>query len=219
LNINSRNLEKIEKDRYTVVEFDLVTYSVAPKQTSELKDLKFGSIYEPYIHFNNINKTKRDISILGQPISSDVPAEYLPIYRNIEHLDSRKKRKIEFFFNKRNLSMNFTGGGIGNLTKSDYIINNLKIYEVDMIPFFQYFIDVNINKSIQIPFQGIAPYIDYESSDFSFIDSISIGLDSISIESTTGLFSGVGQGVISGGFGSSLNVSAGTIDGGMFISE
>ncbi len=205
LNINSRNLESIEKDRYTVAEFDLVTYSVVEKQsTGGILNFsgKFGLIYEPFIHFNNINTTKRDIFILGQPVSSDVPAEYLPIYRNIEHLETKKKRKIEFFFNKRNLSMNFTGGGVSNLTKSDYILNNLKIYEVDMIPFFQYFIGVNINKSIQIPFQGIAPYIDYESSDFSFIDSINIGLDSISVESTSGLFTGVGQGVVSGGFGS-----------------
>lgn len=202
LNINSRNLEKIEKNRYTVVEFDLVTYSVVEKKNPGGKldfSGKFGVIYEPYIHFDNINKTKRDVFFLGVPEKSDVPAEYLPIYRNIEHLESKKRRKIEFFFNKRNLSMNFTGGGVSNLTKSDYILNNLKIYEVDMIPFFQYFIDININKSIQIPFQGIAPYIDYENSDFSFIDSINIGLDSISVESTNTLFTGVGQGILSGG--------------------
>jgi len=204
-NINSRNLQRIEKDRYTLAEFDLVTYSVVNKENPSNKfNINKGPVfYEPFIHFNNINTTKRDTTILGSTFSSDVPAEYLPIYRNIEHLETKKKRKVEFFFNKRNLSMNFTGGGLSNGTKSDYVLNNLKILEVDMIPFFQYFIDVNINKSIQIPFQGIAPYIDYESSDFSFVDSINIGLDSISVESTNELFSGVGQGVVSGGFGTS----------------
>ena len=213
-NINSRNLQRIEKDRYTLAEFDLVTYSVVNKENPSSKfNIDKGPVfYEPFIHFNNINTTKRDTAILGSTFPSDVPAEYLPIYRNIEHLETKKKRKVEFFFNKRNLSMNFTGGGLSNGTKSDYVLNNLKILEVDMIPFFQYFIDVNINKSIQIPFQGIAPYIDYESSDFSFVDSINIGLDSISVESTNELFSGVGQGVVSGGFGTSPTgpVSTGT---------
>jgi len=198
ININNRNLEKIDKDRYTIVEFDLVTYSVIPKTT-----VNFGSglpsVYIPFIHFDNINTTKRSIS---NNILSDIPAEYLPIYKNIEHTETKKKRKVEFFFNKRNLSMNFTGGGNLNLSKSDYILNNLKIIEVDMIPFFKYFIDININRSIQIPYQGIAPYIDYENSDFTFIDNINIGLDSISVETTIGLFTGVGTGIVSGGFSS-----------------
>lgn len=189
LNINNRRLQDIEKSRYTVIEFDIITHSVEPKSIS--------NIYEPFIHFNNVNKTIRNQS-------TDIPAEYLPIYRNVEHLRTKKKRKIEFFFNKRNLSMNFTGSGENKSTKSEYVLNNLKIYEVDMIPFFQYFIDVNINRSIQIPLQGIAPYINYDSSDFSFIDNINIGLDSISVESTNVLFSGVGQGVVSGGFGNIL---------------
>ena len=206
LNINSRNLEKIEKDRYTVIEFDLVTYSVIEKSNGKF-NLPSDLIYEPFIHFNNVNKTKRDVLFFNGVIKDDIPAEYLPVYRNIEHLETKKKRKIEFFFNKRNLSMNFTGGGVFNSSKSEYILNNLKIYEVDMIPFFQYFIDININRSIQIPFQGIAPYIDYESSDFSFIDNINIGLDSTSIESTSELFTGVGQGIVSGGLGGIVGIS------------
>lgn len=209
-NINNRNIERIQKDRYTVAQFDLVTYSVIKKQEAPSSknyidtNKFFTKAYEPFIHFNNINSTVREVSIFGNVSKTSVSAEYFPISKNIEHLETKKKRKIEFFFNKQNLSMNFTGGGVSNLSKSDYILNNLKIFEVDMIPFFQYFIDININKSIQIPFQGIAPYIDYESSDFSFIDSINIGLDSISVESTNVLFTGVGQGVVSGGVGTNI---------------
>lgn len=195
-NINNRNLEKIEKNRYSMVEFDLVTYSVAIDVFDLFKvDSLAPSVYKPLIHFNNINSTLR---VIGTQ-SSEVPAEYLPVYRNIEHVSTTKKRKVEFFFNKKNLSMNFRGSGINFNTTSKFTLNNLKIYEVDMIPFFQYFINVNINRSIQIPYQGIAPYIDYSNSDFSFIDSINIGLDSIDIESTSGLFSGVGQGIVTGG--------------------
>lgn len=195
-NINNRTLEKIERNRYTFVEFDLITYSVSPVPTFERTLIP--PAYEPYINFDNVNKTRRIISKISSSFNT-IPAEYLPIYRNIEHLDTPKRRKVEYFFNKRNLSMNFKGSGS---SKNEYVINNLKLYEVDMIPFFQYFIDININKSIQIPYQGIAPYIDYESSDFNFLDNINIGLDSILLESTTELFTGVGVGIISGGISS-----------------
>lgn len=235
-NINNRKNREIEKDRYTVIEFDLVTFSVVPKQfvsSSEFLDNQFyNNKYilpnEPFIHFDNINKTKRNIDLTigttSTSVQGDVSSEYLPIYKNIEHLETKKRKKVEFFFNKRNLSMNFTGGGFNsvlfgnigqiNTSQSEFIINNLKIYEVDMIPFFQYFIDININKSIQVPFQGIAPYIDYENSDFSFIDSINIGLDSIKVESTLGLFTGVGQGIISSGVSFGGVVSVGVVGGG-----
>jgi len=198
VNINNRNNTSIERERYNLVEFDLITYSVVNKPTPEPIDI-FIKPYIPFIHFDNINKTTRNILINNIQTPTDVSSEYLPIYRNIEHTSTKKRKKVEFFFNKRNLSMNFTGGGTDNTQKSEFIINNLKIYEVDMIPFFQYFIDININKSIQVPFQGIAPYIDYENSDFSFIDSINIGLDSINVQSTLALFSGVGQGIVSAG--------------------
>jgi hypothetical protein len=141
----------------------------------------------PFIHFDNINVTTRNIS------EDPFAAVYLPIYENIEHINTPNRRKVEYFYNKRNLSMNFRGNGPGGGLTSSFIINNLNFYEVDMIPFFQYFIDININNSVQIPLQGIAPYIDYENNDFVFIDNIKIGLDSVKIESTTDIFSGIGD--------------------------
>ena len=84
------------------------------------------------------------------------------------------RKKQEFFFNKRNLLMNFTGTGQFGFYKTDYYLDNLKLYEVDMIPFFQYFRNPingsggNINTSVQIPnttvIFGPSPYIDYASS-------------------------------------------------------
>jgi hypothetical protein len=64
-----------------------------------------------------------------------------------------------------------------------------------MIPFFQYFTEDNINKGIQIPYQGISPFIDYTNSNFSFIDNISVGLDSIQTQNSNTVVSGVGAGV------------------------
>jgi hypothetical protein len=64
-----------------------------------------------------------------------------------------------------------------------------------MIPFFQYFTEDNINKGIQIPYQAISPFIDYTNSNFSLIDNISIGLDSIQTQNSNTVVSGVGIGV------------------------
>jgi hypothetical protein len=75
------------------------------------------------------------------------------------------------------------------------ILNNIKFYEVDMIPFFKYFTENNINNSIQIPLQGIAPYIDYSIYNFEFIDNISIGVESISIQKVLNIYSGIVVGV------------------------
>jgi len=55
-----------------------------------------------------------------------------------------------------------------------------KMYEIDKVPFFKYITYDYVNKSIQVPHQGIAPFIDYTNSEFSFIDNIDMGLDNIS---------------------------------------
>ena len=83
-----------------------------------------------------------------------------------------------------------------------------------MVPFFQYFTIGNINKSVQVPYQGIAPLIDYTDSNFDFIDSISVGLSSIQVVSSNIAVSGVGQSI--GGVsvqGTSNVTEVGFIDG------
>ena len=64
-----------------------------------------------------------------------------------------------------------------------------------MIPFFQYFTEDNINKGIEIPYQGLSPFIDYTNSNFNFIDSLSIGLNSIALQNSNVLVSGVAVGI------------------------
>ena len=84
----------------------------------------------------------------------------------------------------------------GNIAETvDYIIDNLHFYEVDMIPFFQYFTEDTINKGVEIPFQGISPFIDYSNANFNFIDNIAIGLDSIKTQNSNTAVSGVGTGI------------------------
>ncbi len=233
--ILNRTTERIERNRYTKVEFDLVTFSssilllqsaYSKEYTFNLKYADLGSLsnyssvtnkgfYQlPSIHFDNINKIRRDVFYSvggGITASTTIDATFLPIYKNIDHLLTKPKRKVEYFFNKRSLSMNFQGlfyysDYYPNDGIAEYVIDNLHFYEVDMIPFFQYFIDENINRGIQIPYQGLSPFIDYNNSNFNFIDNISIGLDSIQTQNSFTPVSGVGVGIAT---------STGTVGGGV----
>jgi hypothetical protein len=212
--------EEVKKLRYTKIEFDLVTYSnniaedgykyidlgifVLPvlKHTPYTYKLLTINTFlqQPHIHFNNLNYVNRAANSTGLAATASVsyPATYLPIYENINHITTKKKRKVEYFYNKRNLAMHFYGIASGLPDVAEYVIDNLHFYEVDMIPFFQYFTDDNINRGVQVPYQGISPFIDYSNASFNFIDNISIGLDSIQTQNSNTTISGVGIGIGSG---------------------
>jgi len=115
--------------------------------------------------------------------------------------------------------MHFQGNDIYSsydFPASRFIIDNLKFYETNMIPFFKYFEEGNINKGVQIPFQGVSPFIDYSNTNFNFIDNISIGLDSVSVTNTSTPIGGVAPGITS-----NVNISSGggITFGGLFIAE
>ena len=248
--VRNRNTNPIEKGRYTVIEFDLLTYSVSNDYFELEQDNKSGNIsdngiktfaaydkgpswFQPIIHFNNLNTVVRDVyypiidainglttSYYSPYVATVLPATYLPIYQNIDHLSTTKyiangaknipsTRKYEYFYGKTSLAMHFKGSGLYGGSQSTFIIDNLNFFEIDMVPFFQYFIDTSINKAVQIPYQGIAPFIDYENSNFSFLDNISIGFDSVSIVSSSLPVSGVGVSVGGGIAGGVTSVSSG----------
>lgn len=196
----NRTEDGIEKFRYTKIEFDLATYSgmVVTGNSSIYKTSISGQyINVPFIHFDNLNIVNRDISI-GSTVSTQVQATYLPIYNNVDHIGSINKKKIEYFYNKRNLGMSFRGFSsdvIFEYITSEFTIDNLHFYEVDMIPFFQYFTEDNINKSVAIPYQALSPFIDYTNPNFNFINNISIGLDSITTVNFYTPISGIGIGI------------------------
>jgi len=238
-NVRNRNTNPIEKGRYTVIEFDLLTYSVSNdyfelEQQNKVKSgiqSKGSNWFQPIIHFNNINTTTRNVfypivSTYSVTVPTVLPATYLPIYQNIDHLSTTKyiangaknipsTRKYEYFYGKTSLAMNFKGSGLYGGSQSTFIIDNLNFFEIDMVPFFQYFIDTSINKSVQIPYQGIAPFIDYTNSNFSFLDNISIGFDSVSIVSSSLPVSGVGIS-IGGGVSVVASVSSASTGGSGF---
>jgi hypothetical protein len=115
---------------------------------------------------------------------------YLPISENIDHIVTENSfrldvsqntspensseyqnianKKYEYFYNKTDLMMSISGNGFMGSSSSMVILDNIKLYEVDMIPFFKYFTEDNIYKGIQNPITATAPSIDYSKSDFIF---------------------------------------------------
>jgi subtilisin-like proprotein convertase family protein len=188
--VPNRTNTQVDRLRYTIVKFDLLK-SLVPDFIFEDSSTIYTdtSKYQPLIHFNNLNYVTRRIYTPGFGYSDKMlDATYLPVYKNINHVETSNTTKVEYFYNKRNLSMSFRGNGLDGQNTSEFIIDNLKLYEVDMIPFFQYFTINNINKSVSIPYEGVAPHVNYVENDYSLIDNSIYGIDSFYIfQPTTGV--------------------------------
>ena len=185
--IPNRYTEKIKQNRYTMVEFDLIT-----KDIQEDFYLGYTGNYmpnpmeQPMLHFGNLNIIDRKLisPTTTTSIDSIIYSTYLPVYKNINHIFTPNKSKFEYFYNKRDLMMTFRGSGYDGQYLSEYVIDNLKLYEVDMIPFFKYFTYENINRTVQIPIESLRPYKKYEDSPYKFVTLTpkSFDLDSIIFE-------------------------------------
>lgn len=164
----------IENSRYSLVEFDVVDIGLLDGSltTTFIDPINDGTY--PILNLSNIN--------YEGPNNDDMI--YLPIFNNVNLLDTPNSKKVEYFFNKRNLFMDIKG--YGDLTNEikyfNIIIDNLKFYEVDMIPFFKYFNINNIYKGVQIPLEGTSPFIDFTLNRYPFIESNNIPFDSIDIK-------------------------------------
>lgn len=206
--LNNSNIN-IEKLRYSVIEMDMLTYSLADVDGNFIPNpLDKTGPNLPVIHFNNINTYLKNIVYYNPFIGTYSTTQwqdttYLPIYQNINHVLTPGIKKYEYFYNKRSLALNTLGSGVSGIGTFSTTIDNLKFYEIDMVPFFQYFIDDNIYKGVVIPYQGIAPFIDYSDSNFSFIDNINISLSTMDTQQSFTPISGVGLGI-----GNSLTTSS-----------
>lgn len=186
--VPNRTNNTIAKQRYTIIKFDLIQ-SLVPDFIFEDSNTLYDSSskYQPLIHFNNLNYVLRKVYVPGTGYrEKKVDTTYFPVYKNINHVSTPGKSKIEYFYNKTNLSMFFRGNGLDGANISTFVIDNLKLYEVDMIPFFQYFDTRNINKSVSVPYQGIAPFVEYVENDFSLLDNVIYGMDSFYIYQPSG---------------------------------
>lgn len=156
--LNNINTEDIEKRRYSMIEFDLLSFE------SSSDEIITSPVSIPSIYLANTITT------------NDYNA--FPVQEFVYHIRTENIKKYEYFYNRNSLNMLLVPSD-GNMTAS---FDNIKFYELDMIPFFKYTTEEYVNKSIQVPYQGIAPFIDYSDNEFSFIDNIDIGLDSLNTE-------------------------------------
>ena len=157
---NGGDINTLEKSSYTMIEFDVLQNN---STTNSYLDPNLGNV--PIIHFNNLNYITKNFTNAGITYSQTIPTKYLPINTNVNHLSTSGTKKQEFFYNKRNLLMNFKGNGLLGKDRSELFLDNIKMYQVDMIPFFQYFKKSNINISVQIPSNGKSPSINYATDD------------------------------------------------------
>ena len=172
--IPNRYTEKIKPNRYTMVEFDLISKDVYEDSYLGVYSNNHyipNPMEQPMLHFGNLNIIDRKLvsPTTTTSIDSIIYPTYLPVYKNINHVFTPNKTKFEYFYNKRDLMMTFRGSGEDGIYPSEYIIDNLKLYEVDMIPFFKYFTYENINRTVQLPIESLRPYRKYEDSIYNFV--------------------------------------------------
>lgn len=156
----------------------------------------------PILNFSNLNYDITTQLSGYDNVQIYKKMNYLPIRENVNHLKvsntfrldsieesrptkwggfgkNQPTKKYEYFYNKTDMMLSINGNGATGASTSRLVLDNINMYEIDMIPFFQYFDTVNIYKGIQIPYIGEAPNIDYLNSDFVFIDNITVGVDAI----------------------------------------
>ena len=146
----------IETKRYSMIEFDILSLTSSASS--------FGLI--TFFNFPRfVNENGVWSSVDAFPVSTEM-------------LYGVGTNRI-YFYNRPGLDLGIIGFGNYGLE-----LDNVKFYELDAVPFFQYTTDDYINSQIQIPYQAIAPFIDYDNANFSFVDNITFGFDSIQLNAT-----------------------------------
>ena len=169
---------QIENRRYSIIEFDLINY-----ESPQIYGTG-GTLSGTYLGY-------RPITLFNYPLISDSDGwtnnPGFPIQENVDYVNTSSTRKVEYFYNRSGIDLGvigksyYTDGTVYQSTGIRVELDNIKFYEVDSIPFFQYTTEDYVNKSVQIPYQGSAPFIDYNNVNFSFVDNIVISLDSIQL--------------------------------------
>jgi hypothetical protein len=165
INFDNTNIN-IEKRRYSIIEFDLVDSGNINIGANSLQLLTLFN-FPKFIDNNGVFTT----------------TTAFPDSTELDYASTGITKKRVYFYNRPGLDI-----GLLNLVGSYYELDNIKFYEVDSIPFFQYTTEDYVNKSVQVPYQGYAPFIDYNNVNFSFVSNIVISLDSIQVASSNTTF-------------------------------
>ena len=132
LNVLENSLTRdIERFRYSVVEFEL-------------------SDYKGYNWSNSPSDATQQIPtifLLNDSYSTDLPGKASVVNHTLS-----TGVKQEFFYNRKSLEFFFFSTSAFSAK-----FKRISFYEVDMIPFFRYTTEDNVNKKIQIPLYEVAP--------------------------------------------------------------
>lgn len=204
LTLNNSNIN-IAKNRYSMIEFDLIQ---APDTSYQPLGESYSFHWTDLYNFTTFINT--DLSYSNQPafpaveilseinigsstygvggtISSIIkqnPQNKRALWSGVDYTKTTDTKKREFFYNRPGLDLGLLAEQRDYFKEQIHELDNIKFYEVDMIPFFQYTTEEYVDSSIKIPYQGKAPFIDYTNSDFSFVESVVIGLDSVDLQET-----------------------------------
>jgi len=162
------HLTDISNSKYTMVEFKInytgATYNAQGPLTFPL------SLYSGSTAFGG----PATYSLIDPFFTNGVTYSYLNGSYPINHLATDADVKVEYFYSRPELNLYFNEVISGGLSNYKYDFEYIKYTEVDMIPFFRYATASRINDLVSGPYMSTAPKINYQDSEFSFIDSIVI---------------------------------------------
>jgi len=187
------NNEKINisKSRYSVIDMDyisgpenILSYSASGEVQSY--DFHYIDLFN-FPTFNTVDSNSvawSDIDAFPQQLDG-LYDNFLIYSKGINY----KKGKIkEFFYNRTSLNLGLFSAGIYTNSDNSFVgpgiasqsyhfeLDNIKFYQVDMIPFFNYTNEDYINKDIQVPYSGISPFFDFKDDKVNFLENISFSL-------------------------------------------
>lgn len=200
LDNNNSDIQAIPKGRYSMIEFDLATWSGQPGATpgsprSFITSTNSGgdsNYYQPGINYTIYPATWSVNKILSNPLlsSTGVRTDYT---------------KKEYFYNRKNLLLQIYAGNVTSvpdLPSGTYpftaSFDRISFYEVDRIPFFQYTTESNVDKSIQAPWKATAPFVDFTQDMVynNYLSAVSFRLDSTSLGSISAFPTGIAASAI-----------------------
>ena len=186
--LNNTNINP-PKSRYSLIEFDYLSGPEHILTNSSFDDVIYDFHYLDLFNFPVFSITEGN-SIKWSNIDA-FPQEISPIYdslgiysKGINYEKGLKKR--EFFYNRLGLDLGLfsmglvTNGSNATIASQSYHfeLDNIKFYEVDMIPFFNYTTEDYVNGDIQVPYFGISPQFSF-SDDFNFLENTTLSLQGI----------------------------------------
>lgn len=196
----NNSLIDIPRNRYSMIEFDLIQApSTLYEPLGESYSFHFTDLYNFTTFINSDLSYSSTPAFPSAPVKlqriigsdsfvTENPTSKTPLWSGIDYTKTKNTKKVEYFFNRPGLDLGLLAEQGSIFRDQVHEIDNIKFYEVDMIPFFQYTTKEYVDRSIKIPYQGKAPFINFEDRGVSFVESLNTGVDSIEIQQTMGTF-------------------------------